>query len=187
MTCYRTVCTASHLLSELCTIVIQVSRCAAIIERYQHSVQLEVQQRSCEYGRIFKHDAIRSQLLERMPALDESDYYGTNLAGKGVLRAAHRVVCNDFYNARKNRTLMLFVHTTLQCVVSWCTQCVQYQGFISGCCVPPTCNAGIYLHVAWRFGWFSSMLLQVGRILQWCHFALASILLAFRFVIPDIT
>eukprot|EP00877_Chromochloris_zofingiensis_P004784 jgi/Chrzof1/14306/Cz08g32120.t1 len=58
----------------------QVSRCAAIIERYQHSVQLEVQQRSCEYGRIFKHDAIRSQLLERMPALDESDYYGTNLA-----------------------------------------------------------------------------------------------------------
>lgn len=38
------------------------------------SVQLEVQARSCEYGRIFKYETIRPQLLEHMPALDEATY-----------------------------------------------------------------------------------------------------------------
>lgn len=45
-----------------------------VLEKQKGSVQLEVQTRSCEYGRIFKYDAIRPQLLEHMPALDEATY-----------------------------------------------------------------------------------------------------------------
>ena len=38
------------------------------------SEELEVQGRACEYGRTFRHEAIRSQLFEHMPALDETTY-----------------------------------------------------------------------------------------------------------------
>lgn len=38
------------------------------------SEELEVQGRACEYGRTFRHEAIRSQLFEHMPALDEATY-----------------------------------------------------------------------------------------------------------------
>jgi hypothetical protein len=46
----------------------------ALVGKYSSSSQLEVQQRSCEYGRTFLHNAIRPQLFEHMPALDESTY-----------------------------------------------------------------------------------------------------------------
>ena len=46
----------------------------AILQKQVGSVQLEVQARSCEYGRIFKYETIRPQLLEHMPALDEATY-----------------------------------------------------------------------------------------------------------------
>ncbi|KAK9838207.1 hypothetical protein WJX84_012119, partial [Apatococcus fuscideae] len=52
----------------------QLPRIQAVLEKQKGSVQLEVQTRSCEYGRIFKYDAIRPQLLEHMPALDEATY-----------------------------------------------------------------------------------------------------------------
>ena len=41
---------------------------------WQGSMELEVQQRACEYTRILGHDNIRSGLLEQMPPLtDDSD------------------------------------------------------------------------------------------------------------------
>jgi AP-1 complex subunit gamma-1 len=52
----------------------QQARLQALIAKHRDSVMLEVQQRSCEYQQLFKHDRIRPQLLERMPALDESTY-----------------------------------------------------------------------------------------------------------------
>jgi AP-1 complex subunit gamma-1 len=57
----------------------QVTRISAIIARYKGATSLEVQARSCEYGRLFGHEALRPQLLERMPALEESEY-SRNLA-----------------------------------------------------------------------------------------------------------
>ena len=44
------------------------------MEAYASSENLEVQGRACEYKRTFGHEAIRSQLFEHMPALDESTY-----------------------------------------------------------------------------------------------------------------
>ena len=44
------------------------------MEAYASSENLEVQGRACEYRRTFGHEAIRSQLFEHMPALDESTY-----------------------------------------------------------------------------------------------------------------
>ncbi|KAK3281025.1 hypothetical protein CYMTET_11164 [Cymbomonas tetramitiformis] len=43
----------------------------AILEQYQGSISLEVQQRACEYSRLFVHEAIRPALLENMPPLNE--------------------------------------------------------------------------------------------------------------------
>ena len=45
-----------------------------LVEAYSSSENLEVQGRACEYKRTFGHEAIRSQLFEHMPALDESTY-----------------------------------------------------------------------------------------------------------------
>ncbi len=45
-----------------------------MVEAYSSSENLEVQGRACEYKRTFGHEAIRSQLFEHMPALDESTY-----------------------------------------------------------------------------------------------------------------
>ncbi|KXZ55609.1 hypothetical protein GPECTOR_2g1159 [Gonium pectorale] len=56
----------------------QVARLRAIIGRFTASSQLEVQTRSTEYGKVFAHERIRSQLLERMPALDEAEYLKAN-------------------------------------------------------------------------------------------------------------
>ncbi|GLC40655.1 hypothetical protein PLESTB_000036100 [Pleodorina starrii] len=56
----------------------QVPRLRATIGRFTTSAQLEVQTRSCEYGKVFGHERIRPQLLERMPALDEAEYLRTN-------------------------------------------------------------------------------------------------------------
>eukprot|EP00898_Chlorokybus_atmophyticus_P001919 jgi/Chlat1/2728/Chrsp182S02896 len=47
----------------------------AVVDKHRNSAQLELQQRSCEYIRIFNHENIRSQLLERMPALNEEQYH----------------------------------------------------------------------------------------------------------------
>ncbi|GLI68027.1 hypothetical protein VaNZ11_012350 [Volvox africanus] len=56
----------------------QVARLKTLIARFTTSAQLEGQTRSCEYGKIFGHERIRPQLLERMPALDEAEYLRTN-------------------------------------------------------------------------------------------------------------
>ncbi len=52
----------------------QVARIQELVARYRQSAVLELQQRSVEYSRMFSFDAIRAQLLERMPALDEATY-----------------------------------------------------------------------------------------------------------------
>jgi AP-1 complex subunit gamma-1 len=62
----------------------QAARIKALIDRYRSSTLTEVQARSCEYSRIFSHDAIRPELLERMPALDESEYAKTMGGGAGL-------------------------------------------------------------------------------------------------------
>eukprot|EP00878_Enallax_costatus_P018020 GHUV01018946.1.p1 GENE.GHUV01018946.1~~GHUV01018946.1.p1 ORF type:complete len:448 (+),score=223.83 GHUV01018946.1:2050-3393(+) len=60
----------------------QVARLAALVERNKSSVLLEVQNRSCEYSRMLgAHSDIAPQLLERMPALDEQEYYRTTGVG----------------------------------------------------------------------------------------------------------
>ncbi|MEW5304167.1 MAG: hypothetical protein WDW36_006798 [Sanguina aurantia] len=52
----------------------QLGRLKLLLDRQGKSPLLEVQTRSCEYKAMFKYDALRPQLLERMPALDESEY-----------------------------------------------------------------------------------------------------------------
>ena len=46
----------------------------ALVAKHAGSSDLEIQSRSCEYGRLFQFDSIRPQLLEPMPALDEATY-----------------------------------------------------------------------------------------------------------------
>jgi AP-1 complex subunit gamma-1 len=65
----------------------QVSHIQALIERYRGSAALEVQARSCEYARILADAALRPELLERMPALDEAEYARTMGGGGGALAA----------------------------------------------------------------------------------------------------
>ena len=48
----------------------QASRCEALIAEFKRYVDLEVQSRACEYAKIFQHQGIVPQLLERMPPLD---------------------------------------------------------------------------------------------------------------------
>lgn len=45
-----------------------------IVAQHAGSRDLEIQSRSCEFGRLFRFDALRPQLLEPMPALDEATY-----------------------------------------------------------------------------------------------------------------
>ena len=45
-----------------------------LVAKHAGSSDLEIQSRSCEYGRLFRFDSIRPQLLEPMPALDEATY-----------------------------------------------------------------------------------------------------------------
>ncbi|KAG2501574.1 hypothetical protein HYH03_000079 [Edaphochlamys debaryana] len=56
----------------------QVARLRSLLGRFTHSGQLEAQTRACEYGKVFQHERIRGQLLERMPALDEAEYLRQN-------------------------------------------------------------------------------------------------------------
>ncbi|KAK9814370.1 hypothetical protein WJX72_004689 [[Myrmecia] bisecta] len=65
----------------------QTQRIKATIERQTGSTFLEVQARSCEYSKIFGLEAIRAQLLEHMPPLDESTY-SRNLGNPNVVDAA---------------------------------------------------------------------------------------------------
>ena len=58
------------------------------MEVYSSSENLEVQGRACEYKRTFGHEAIRSQLFEHMPALDESTY-----TRRATLRACPPWLC----------------------------------------------------------------------------------------------
>ena len=53
-----------------------VSNAAAqeLVGSYTANEVLELQGRACEYGRTFRHETIRSQLFEHMPALDEATY-----------------------------------------------------------------------------------------------------------------
>lgn len=46
----------------------------AAIGRDRGALDLEVQARACEYSHLFGFDQLRGQLLEHMPALDESHY-----------------------------------------------------------------------------------------------------------------
>jgi AP-1 complex subunit gamma-1 len=64
---------------------VQAARLTALVDRQRSSVLLEVQSRSCEYARLLaSHNTITPQLLERMPALDESEY-SSNLASGAVI------------------------------------------------------------------------------------------------------
>jgi AP-1 complex subunit gamma-1 len=45
-----------------------------LLEEHSTCVALEEQSRSVEYSRLFSHEAIRGQVLEHMPALEESAY-----------------------------------------------------------------------------------------------------------------
>lgn len=44
------------------------------MEGHRKNANLEIQTRACEYGSLFRFNAIRSQLLEAMPPLDEATY-----------------------------------------------------------------------------------------------------------------
>ncbi len=46
----------------------------ALLEDHSTCVALEEQSRSVEYSRLFSHEAIRGQVLEHMPALEETAY-----------------------------------------------------------------------------------------------------------------
>ena len=50
---------------------------AAVLEQHACAVPLEEQSRSVEFGRLFAHDAIRPQVLDQMPALEETAYDAT--------------------------------------------------------------------------------------------------------------
>lgn len=52
----------------------QTARIQAAIGRDRGALDLEVQARACEYSHLFGFDQLRGQLLEHMPALDESHY-----------------------------------------------------------------------------------------------------------------
>ena len=54
-----------------------VSRVQSILERHMTCVPLEEQCRSVEYSRLFEHETIRGQVLEAMPALEETAYDAT--------------------------------------------------------------------------------------------------------------
>jgi hypothetical protein len=45
-----------------------------LLEMHTKSSNLEIQSRACEYGQLFRFSAIKGQLLEAMPALDEATY-----------------------------------------------------------------------------------------------------------------
>ena len=47
----------------------QSERIKALIAKHKRSAFLELQQRACEFDRLFLHDKIRGQLLEQMPAM----------------------------------------------------------------------------------------------------------------------
>lgn len=61
----------------------QAARIVEVIKRHTGSSLLEVQQRACEYAKIFGFEHIRPQLLEPMPALDEAEYARTTGADGG--------------------------------------------------------------------------------------------------------
>ena len=48
-------------------------RIQSIISKYKQSSLVELQQRACEFDRLFKHSKIRAQLLEQMPSLLSGD------------------------------------------------------------------------------------------------------------------
>lgn len=51
------------------------------------SLLLEVQQRSCEFGKMFSHNDVRGHLVEAIPPLDESTY-ARNMADQAVADGA---------------------------------------------------------------------------------------------------
>ncbi|GAX74370.1 hypothetical protein CEUSTIGMA_g1819.t1, partial [Chlamydomonas eustigma] len=62
----------------------QIPRLKGIVEKFWSSIQLETQSRSAEFSRIFHFEAIRPQLMDRMPALDEADHSRNHLGGAEV-------------------------------------------------------------------------------------------------------
>ena len=46
----------------------------ALVAQHKGAVGLEEQARACEYDALFGFDALRPQLLEHMPVLDEAKY-----------------------------------------------------------------------------------------------------------------
>mmetsp|Transcript_434 Transcript_434/g.1115 ORF Transcript_434/g.1115 Transcript_434/m.1115 type:complete len:863 (+) Transcript_434:107-2695(+) len=81
----------------------EVSRLKTLLTKHNRSPALEVQSRSTEYTTMFKMDpAVRTQLLERMPALNESEYYrnlGVEMkpigAGANAKPAVSTQIAND--------------------------------------------------------------------------------------------
>ena len=49
------------------------ARILSILEGYQNSVHVELQQRACEYAAIYQLTGMREALLERIPVLEEAD------------------------------------------------------------------------------------------------------------------
>eukprot|EP00216_Chloropicon_sp_CCMP2111_P004951 CAMPEP_0198243782 /NCGR_PEP_ID=MMETSP1446-20131203/30684_1 /TAXON_ID=1461542 ORGANISM="Unidentified sp, Strain CCMP2111" /NCGR_SAMPLE_ID=MMETSP1446 /ASSEMBLY_ACC=CAM_ASM_001112 /LENGTH=840 /DNA_ID=CAMNT_0043927703 /DNA_START=54 /DNA_END=2576 /DNA_ORIENTATION=- len=68
----------------------QAEKVKALIGKYKTSSFVELQQRACEYGRLFMHEKIRPQLLEHMPPMltdDGEDEQSTpTSAGNGTTR-----------------------------------------------------------------------------------------------------
>ena len=71
------------------------SRVHVLLEEHSTCIALEEQSRSVEYSRLFDHEAIRGQVLEPMPALEETAYDAAldaaedeSTSGDGVASAA---------------------------------------------------------------------------------------------------
>lgn len=45
-----------------------------VVDGQRRNSNLEIQTRACEYGSLFRFGAIRGQLMEAMPPLDEATY-----------------------------------------------------------------------------------------------------------------
>ncbi len=61
---------------------------------YKDIPHQQVQQRSCEFGRMFVHNDVRSHLVEAIPPLDESTY-SSNLTDQAVVdNAAGQTLVN---------------------------------------------------------------------------------------------
>jgi AP-1 complex subunit gamma-1 len=96
--------TKLYILNALAKLSVRFSEKAAqnavkMLQTYQGSTSLEVQQRSCEYVQLFKAATIRMGVLERMPVMDEAQMEKSALAG-----ALSKPVDSEERNGADNET-----------------------------------------------------------------------------------